>query len=413
MAINKRFVLSIGIDWATKKHDVCIQFPNGKRKFDVIQSSPEIIEQWINDLHLNYPGKIAVAVELCKGPIVYALQKYSYVTIFPVNPTTLARYREAFAPSGAKDDPTDAEIALDLMLKHPDKIKPLKLDSSEIRQLAFLVEHRRRLVEDKKRIGNRIVATLKQYYPQLLDWFSHRDTQLFTDFVIRWPSLKKLKRARESTIRKFFTDRGGNAVSLLEKRITLINEAVPLTEDDAVVSSHELLVVTLANQLKTTLSGIKSFDIVIADIFNQMPDAELFKTLPGTGPCLAPRLLVAMGENRDRFEKAADIQKLAGIAPVTERSGKKCWVHWRWQCSKFMRQSFIEWSEKSVKMSFWAGLYYEQQRAKGSSHNAAVRSLAFKWVRILFHCWKTGTLYSESKYLQTLRDRKSPLLAMK
>lgn len=413
MAINKRFVLSIGIDWATKKHDVCIQFPNGKRKFDVIQSSPEIIEQWINDLHLNYPGKIAVAVELCKGPIVYALQKYSYVTIFPVNPTTLARYREAFAPSGAKDDPTDAEIALDLMLKHPDKIKPLKLDSSEIRQLAFLVEHRRRLVEDKKRIGNRIVATLKQYYPQLLDWFSHRDTQLFTDFVIRWPSLKKLKRARESTIRKFFTDRGGNAVSLLEKRITLINEAVPLTEDDAVVSSHELLVVTLANQLQTTLSGIKSFDIVIADIFNQMPDAELFKTLPGTGPCLAPRLLVAMGENRDRFEKAADIQKLAGIAPVTERSGKKCWVHWRWQCSKFMRQSFIEWSEKSVKMSFCAGLYYEQQRAKGSSHNAAVRSLAFKWVRILFHCWKTGTLYSESKYLQTLRDRKSPLLAMK
>tara|TARA_R110002049_G_scaffold210502_1_gene381367 strand:- start:5530 stop:5775 length:246 start_codon:yes stop_codon:yes gene_type:complete len=69
----------------------------------------------------------------------------------------------------------------------------------------------------------------------------------------------------------------------------------------------------------------------------------------------------------------------ARIAPVTERSGKKCWVHWRWQCSKFLRQSFIEWSEKSVPRSFWAGLYYNQQRAKGSSHQAAVKSLAFKW----------------------------------
>lgn len=66
-------------------------------------------------------------------------------------------------------------------------------------------------------------------------------------------------------------------------------------------------------------------DALLEGTYNQMPDAELFKTLPGTGSCLAPRLLVAMGENRDRFETAADLQKLAGIAPVTERNAKKCW----------------------------------------------------------------------------------------
>jgi hypothetical protein len=32
--------------------------------------------------------------------------------LFPVNPAMLAKYREAFVPSRAKDDPTDAEIAL-------------------------------------------------------------------------------------------------------------------------------------------------------------------------------------------------------------------------------------------------------------------------------------------------------------
>jgi len=411
MTTKQQPILHIGIDWATQKHDVCIQTPSGKRSFAIIDSSPESIDEWVCELRRKYKGCFNVAVELCKGPIVYALQKYDYITIYPVNPAMLAKYREAFSPSGAKDDPTDAELALDLMINYPSKVKPLKLASTSLRKLSFLVEQRRRLVDDRRRYGNRLINTLKQYYPQLLTWFSHRDTQLFSDFIIRWPSLQKLKRARELTVRRFFLERGGNAVSLLEKRITLINSAMPLTDDKAVIESHELLSSTLALQLQTVIQAIRKFDVEIEGIYKDMPDAELFSSLPGTGPCLAPRLLVAMGESRDRFKDAAEIQMYAGIAPVTERSGKKCWVHWRWQCSKFLRQSFIEWSEQSISRSFWAGLYYNQQREKGNSHQAAVRSLAFKWIRILFKCWKSKVLYSESKYLQALKDRKSPLIA--
>jgi hypothetical protein len=264
------------------------------------------------------------------------------------------------------------------MLRYPEKIKPLHIQSVEIRKLAFLVEQRRRLVDDKKRYSNRIINTLKHYYPQVLVWFSHRDTQLFSDFLIRWPSLTKIKIKRESTVRGFFNKRGGNAVSLLEQRILSINNTIPLTEDEAVVQSHELLIKALAQQLQTVIVAIKSFDSAIYELFNGMSDAPIFKSLPGTGPRLAPRLLVAMGENRDRFESAAEVQTYSGVATVTERSGKKSWVHWWWQCSKFLRQSFIEWSEKSVSQSFWASLYYNQQRAKGKSHNAAVRGLAFK-----------------------------------
>jgi Transposase IS116/IS110/IS902 family len=105
------------------------------------------------------------------------------------------------------------------------------------------------------------------------------------------------------------------------------------------------------------------------------------------------------------------LQKYSGIAPVTQRSGKKCWVHWRWQCPKFLRQTFVEWAGQTINKSFWAGAFYRQQRAKGSSYQAAVRALAFKWIRILYRCWQTGTRYDESVYLNALRKRGSPLLA--
>ena len=179
----------------------------------------------------------------------------------------------------------------------------------------------------------------------------------------------------------------------------------PLIEADCC-----LLTVALANQILVVVEAIKVFDKEISKLFETLPDAELYKSLPGTGSCLAPRLLVAMGENRSRLTSASEIQMYSGIAPVTERSGQKYWVHWRYQCSKFVRQSFIEWAAKSVHQSYWAGIYYEQQRSKGNTHQSSIRSLAFKWIRVLYRCWKAKEPYDESKYLKALRDRNSPLL---
>ena len=101
----------------------------------------------------------------------------------------------------------------------------------------------------------------------------------------------------------------------------------------------------------------------------------------------------------------------AGIAPVTERSGNKCWVHWRLQCPKFQRQTCVEFAALSIPHCYWAKIYYEQQRARGSSHQAALRALAFKWIRIVHRCWQNRTPYDEAKYLNALKRHGSPLLS--
>jgi len=406
------FKAFVGIDWANAKHDICLQSAEcDKREFCCISHKVEAIDAWALGLYERFGGPIAVAVELSKGPIVYALQKYDFIVIFPINPTTLAGYRTAFHPSGAKDDPTDAELAMDLMRRYPRRLKPLNPQSTEVRKLMFLVEQRRKLVEDKKRFTNRLIDTLKQHYPQVLDWFSHRSSMLFCKFIIRWPSLQKLKRARESTVIDFFSANHATSNKHLNHRLKAIKEATPLTDDEAVLSAHQLQAVAIAQQMLATIKAIQTFDLEIEEVFEKLPDAKLFDSLPGAGRCFGPRLLAAFGEQRDRFNSAKEIQQYAGIAPVTDRSGKKEWIHWRWQCSKFIRQTFVEWAAKTIYKSYWAGVYYHRQREKGNSHQVAVRALAFKWIRILYSCWKTGTPYDEVTYLNSLKKRGSPLVA--
>jgi len=406
-----QYTAFIGIDWADTKHDICLQAADSNhREFDCIPHQVDDIEKWALALRQRFDGPIAIALELSKGPIVYALQKYDFLVLFPINPSTLAKYREAFTPSRAKDDPTDAELALDLLRCHPDRFQPLMPQSVELRALATLVEQRRELVNDRVRITNRLRNTLKQYYPQVLEWFDRINTPLFCDFIARWPTLEQVKRARKSTLKRFFHQHRMNFPQVLESRCQAIKAARPLTLDTAVVTPHRLHALVLAEQLRVTLQAIRRFDDEIAQLAPQHPDYQLFSTLPGAGPSLAPRLLVAFGENRQRFSKAADLQQYSGVAPVTEHSGRKHWVHWRWQCPNSLRQTFVEWAAQTVNKSFWAGVYYRQQKAKGCSHQAAVRALAFKWIRILYRCWQDRTPYDELTYLEALRRRGSPLL---
>jgi transposase len=382
-----RFAAVIGIDWAHAKHDLCLRAAGSEvLERSVLKHSPEAIDDWVRELRARFgQGLIAVALELDKGPLVYALQKYEGFVLFPVNPTTLAKYREAFTPSGAKDDPTDAELALQLLLRHPEALKGLEPQSPSMRALVQLVHDRRRLVSDK-------------------------DTVLFCDFLTRWPTLKHAKRARRSVLEAFFHEHNVRRSAVIDERIGAIRSALSLTADPGVIGPQSLLAATLVSQLRTVLEALERFNAAIVATTEQLPDYAIFSSFPGAGPTFAPRLLAAFGENRERYQRCEELQKYSGIAPVTERSGQKSWVHWRYRAPSFLRQTFVEWAGETIPRSFWAKTYYQQQRAKGLSHQAALRSLAFKWIRILFRCWQDRTPYDEAAYLIALQRSGSPLL---
>jgi len=401
----------VAIDWGDEKHYWKLWDAHSQQSQEgELQNTPEALDTWAAELNARFGGRpLAVCLEQSRGAVVYQLSKYAYFVIYPVHPTTAARFREAFYPSGAKSDPEDTDVLLDLLLHHRDRLRRLDPDTPETRLLQMLVEQRRAWVDEKTRCSNRLTGWLKIYFPQLLDWIDDIDSPLGCDLLERWPTLEHLQRAHPGTLHKFFTQHNCRSQERVQERIQAIYQATPAIRDTAMLEAGPAIVRQLVAVIRTLRTNIEGLEQRIVPLVNAHPDRHLFAQLPGAGPALLPRLIVAFGTKRERYACADQLEAYSGIAPVTQQSGKTEWVHFRYSCPKFLRQTFHEFAAHSIAQSIWARAYYDMQRAKQKGHHAALRALAFKWIRVLYACWKNGTPYDEQVYLRALQNNHSRL----
>jgi transposase len=258
----EQFAAFVAIDWSDAKHDICLlDVATGKKEAGILKHTPEELEAWATALRTRFAGQpMAVCLEQSRGPLIYALLKYDFLVLYPINPATLAKYREAFSPSRAKDDPQDADSRLEWLLHHRDRLKAWRPDHAKTRTLQYLVEHRRRLVNDRTRISHRMTALLKAYFPQVLQWFDDIRTLLVCDVLLRWPTVEALKKVGPSTLEKFFHEHNSVRKETIAHRIAAIKEAIPLVTDQAVIHASVLMIKALAAQMKTTVEAIRKFD---------------------------------------------------------------------------------------------------------------------------------------------------------
>jgi transposase len=403
----------IGLDWASQRHALCLyDCATGKKESSILEHTPEAIAQWARALQARFAGKkIALCLEQTKGPLMNALLEYPFFVLYPVNPATAARYRQAFKTSRAKDDPTDAQICLELLFHHREKLTPFLPNDAPTRELARLLEHRRTAVDLRTLLTNMLRDALKAYYPQALelagqDLFAPLGCQL----LLKWPSLQELQKARKESLRRFYYAHNCRRMDVIEKRLDTIAHFIPLCRDPALIEPAIVQVKMLARQLLQLSSALKEYESKIEHLFVQHQDALIWQSFPGAGPTLAPRLACAFGTQRSRYESATAIQQYSGVAPVQEKSGKnQHWVHRRWARPHFIHQSFFEYAGQSVLHCDWAKLFIKEQRARGKTYSTAVRALAFKWQRIMFVCWRNRLPYDETTYLQSLKRRGSHL----
>lgn len=404
------FKAFVGVDWGDTGHEVAVWDQERQRcTTERIEQTPSALRAWIEGLGARFGGgPVAVAIEQSRGAVFEALSGYSFVTLYPINPRSAARYREAFRPSGPKDDPTDAARLLDLLRKHRDELRAFARDDASTRLLQLLTEDRRALVDQRTQHVQRLSDRLKTVYPQALQWAGALTTTQAFQFLDRWPTLEAVRRARPSAIRAFYR-RHHHPAAWIEQRLTEIHAAVALHDHAVVIGAAVLLIRSELAQIRALNASIATYDEQIAQSFAAHEDGPIFASFPGAGEQLAPRLAAAFGTDRNRFDDALSVATRSGIAPVLRRSGKTATVQMRWACPKFLRQTFHEYARVSIGHSLWAHAFYKQQRAHGHRHHQAIRTLAYRWIRVLYACWKSRTPYDETRYLQQLARRGSPL----
>ena len=399
--------LFIGIDWADQNHDCHIFCPDGRQVSMKLVHSPEEIDQWVAKMtDLAGDGKIAIMLEQSKGALIHALMQRENIILYPVNPKQLAKYRESYPGGNGKSDPTDAMYLARMLRERIRILKPWRPDDQQTRLLNKLCEQRRQIVASHTKSRQQLISVLKQYFPLALQLFgkSHQE-KLLLGVLRRWSDPREFRRADRRIISRVLKEHGIRNSDRQEQTIDTIRTATLLTEDEALITPLALTVDFLTQQIQGCNKAIETFETKITATFNAHPDANLFRSLRGAGPTLAPRLLCAFGSQRDRWNSADDLASYSGIAPVTRQSGKQRVVQRRYACPKFLRQTFHEFADAARKWCTWTRARYKMLKERGMKHHAALRKIARSWIRILFQVWKRRTEFDSERYIENLKLR--------
>ena len=407
------YAACIGVDWGHGSHCFHIWEPGSTQieRMDVA-ADPASMNRFVRKLRERFSkGKIGLVSEQSKGALVNLLLDYPFIELMAANPLASSRFRRSLHPSGSKNDPIDSSALLRMIFTHRDRMNRIERADPQSRRLDAMSRHRRRVVEQRVEVSNRLHSLLQEYYPQALPMLGPDPWDpISLAFLSRWPSYSCLMKAKDPTLQRFYYAQGGRSQAAIQRRLASRRTSAPLSSDLLLEELGEMQLGDYVQQIAVLNKQIRKLDKRIAQVFAQHPDKELFCSLPGAGKTMAPRLAAAFTTDRSRFKNCSQLQAYIGIAPIQLDSGDSHATFMRRFCPKFHRQSFHEWAGLSAQRSPWAKACYKRLRARGKKDGEAKRALAFKWMRILYRCWKTKQPYHEITYVKRLIARNSPLV---
>jgi transposase len=388
------------LDWAREAHVVVVVHQDGTRaatiKFD------HSAEGWA---HLRaqlapFGPELPIAVETNQGPAVEQLLAAGCL-VFPLNPKAAVRYRERKSPSGASTDERDAWTMADALRTDGHGWRPLLPEDPLTAELRLLCRDEIGLIEQRTALLLQLQQALYDYYPAALEAFDH-DLTLPAAWALieRFPTPQRLQDAGKRQWEKFLHLHKLWRPQTIEKRLAIFARAASFGATPATTAAKSLLAVSLARLLRTLEDQLTTYRQRIAELFAQHPDHDLFGSLPGAGPKLAPRLLAELGAQRERFPDAESLQLHAGTAPVPQQSGKYNRPRFRQQCQKPLRATLHLWAEQTTLRCTWAKAYYDTHRKKGHGHADTLRRLAHRWLKIVWKMWHSRAPYDEALHLQ-------------
>ena len=398
------------LDWARAHHDVVIIDRLGQIKETTRFEHTAEGWQSFQTLARQY-AQLPVAVETSHGTVVEQLFAAG-VTVYPINPKAAERYRERQAPSGVKDDQLDAWSLADALRLDGHMWRELTKLDPIVAELQLLCRDEIALIEQRTAFVNQLKQALHEYYPAALEAFEDWASPSAWDFVLAFPTPAQLQKAGRRRWEKFMHVHWLWRPATTETRLAIFARATALSGSAPTVAAKSLLAVSLARLLRLLEAQLNTYRERIEAVFGRHPDHDLFGSLPGAGPKLAPRLLAEIGDDRARFADAEGLQCIAGTAPVTFQTGRICYQKVRYACDDTLRATVHLWANLSRKQCAWAEAYYQKHRANGQSHACALRCLGQRWLKILWKMWQSNTRYDEALHTRNQTKHGSWVLSL-
>jgi transposase len=394
-----------GFDWARDSHQVVVKDKAGTMVLsDNFADSAEGWARFAEKLKaLREPATggvaiVGVAIETCRGPAVERLLEMG-LAVYPMNPKAAQRYRERNHISGAKSDFIDADSFSDALRSDGLKWRKLSPLDPLTHELRILCRDEINLIQQRTGMINQLRAALHEFYPIVLEAFDNWTMSAAWSFVVAFPTPQDLVHAGKRQWDKFMHTHGLYRPQMMQMRYELFAKATRFASPNgAVTRAKSLLATTLCQQLLTLQKQLNLYRAQIEKLFDDHPDHDLFGSLPGAGPKLAPRLLAEIGADRSVFASANGLQCYAGTAPVTRESGRQRFVNVRRACNATLRSTIHLWADLSRAQCAWAQAYYQMKKQQGMTHAEALRCLGQRWLKILWTMWQQRKPYDESRH---------------
>lgn len=406
---NSTTELWAAVDWSDKSHTIVVVDGKGKEVTSfMVPHSAEGLSEMVGALR-QCGSVLGVAVEISRHMVVQKLSEANFV-VYPINPKLSHAWRQGWKAAAPKSELTDARVLADGLRQHHERLSALRPDEPRTRELGMLCGDEIKLIAERTALVNRLKATLKEYYPAALHWFSDWTSPTAWDFVLTFPRPEHLMRASRNKLIGFLKSHYIGLSPLWQERVEGRKSALEWPSDSATVEAKSLLAVSTAKQLRTLEAALDVYRERIENLYQEHPDSSIFSSLPRAADKLAPRLLTAFGTQRDRYESANSLQELSGTVPVPHQSGQQHRARFRRACRKDFRSTMFLFALQTIEESVWARLFYDKARQAGQSHSLALRNLAAKWLKIIYRMWQTRTRYDEGVHLASLLRRGSPIV---
>jgi hypothetical protein len=393
-------MLYVGDDWAEDHHDVALVDRAGARLARArlpegvagIARLHELIAAHVGEG--DGPGEVLIGIETDRGPWVTALVAAGY-RVYAVNPRSVARYRERHSTSGAKSDSGDAWLLADLVRTDASRHRPVAGDSPAAEGIKVLARAHQRLIWERNRTVLRLRSTLREYFPAALAAFADLAAPDALELLAKAPdpaSAARLSRAQVTAALKrarrcHVADRAGE--------ITAALRAPQLAQPAELTAAYAAAVAALTKVIAAFNGQIEVLEQQVSASFRRHASAGIYLSQPGLGPLLGARVLGEFGDDPARYDSAKGRKNYASTSPITRASGKKAVALARHARNDHLADAIHRWAFCTLTASPGARAYYDELRARGKSHNAALRQLGNRLVGILHGCLKTGTCYDE------------------